>query len=138
MKVSMLLFATTLVTLCSGSGNLEKVERRECNKLVLEKAERLSPYEFTTIKNTIKVEDVYGYAIAFYNVYYEYSTKSVLFLIKYDGDIFGDVHAWFVNIDEKIYIEDVGLSEMTSSQNRIFVEYRDSSGRSCREDLRLS
>lgn len=136
-KASMLLLAASLVAFCSDSGNSEDAAHQECNNLVAERVEGLSAYEFTTIKNVFKVEYVESHAIAFYNVDYEYSGKSVLFVTKYDGDIFGDVAAWFINVDEQVFIRDVGLSEKASNESRIFVEYQDSSGRTCRENLRL-
>ncbi|MEP3052483.1 MAG: hypothetical protein ABJP48_07005 [Erythrobacter sp.] len=137
MKITLALFATTFAALCLGASKTKEDGTPQCEALNIQQAELLTPYEFTTIKSLIKVEEVEGGSVAFYNVDFEYSTKSVLFVVMYDGDILGDARAWYVNVENQVYISEVGSSKKAPSSDSVFVEYRTSSGQTCREDLSL-
>lgn len=108
-----------------------------CDNAEIEKSEVLTPYEFTTIKGILKVDNINDTSYIFYNVDYEYNTKSALYILRYDGDILGDANSWFLNVKEKIYISNVEYLLSKNNVEQIFVDYSDTSGNRCMKRFTL-
>lgn len=108
-----------------------------CHDIKLKKVDSLSPYEYTTISDILERKYIGVHGLTLYNVDYEYNTKSVGFVLMYDGDILGSVKAWFLNSDQKLYLQSAKFAMINSKDIILSVNYQDSKSNDCFQKIKL-
>jgi hypothetical protein len=119
----------------SGANDSAKVTTK-CNVLRAVNVDAISNYEFATIGKMIKSQDSNFKSISFYEVDYEYSQDSVLFVLDYDGDILGEVQSWFIKSTGKVYIQGANLEQFSEGKLIVSVDYTINQ-KTCRQEFQL-